>query len=95
MFFRRGAKLLMQTQVEGCTVELYQVHALRQLRADALILPSNRLLWMGARVAKRVRDEAGDMVEEGARRHPRSPWAQLSARAADYCLSATSYTPTS
>lgn len=73
MFFRGAPTLLTRTQVEGCTVELYQVRALRQLRADALIVPSNRLLWMGARVAKRVRDEAGDMVEEEARRHAPLP----------------------
>lgn len=79
MFLSRGAKPLTRTQVEGCTVELYQVRALRQLQADALILPSNRLLWMGARVAKRVRDEAGDMVEEEARRHaPLPPGAAIS-----------------
>ncbi|MER3473981.1 MAG: hypothetical protein C4335_08095 [Armatimonadota bacterium] len=73
MLFGWTPTLLLRTQVESCTVELYQVRSLRQLRADALMVPSNRLLWMGARVAKRVRDEAGDLVEEEARRHAPLP----------------------
>lgn len=73
MLFALAPKPLLRTQVGQCTVELYQVRYLRQLRADALIVPSNRLLWMGDRVAKRVRDEAGDMIEDEARR--RAPLA--------------------
>lgn len=66
-------KLVWRTWIGTCTVELYHVQYLRRLRADALVLLSNRLLWMGARVSKRVRDEAGDMVEEEARRYAPLP----------------------
>ncbi|MDW8104482.1 MAG: macro domain-containing protein [Armatimonadota bacterium] len=66
-------KLVYRTHFGVCTVELYHVRYLRHLRADALVLLSNRLLWMGAGVSKRVRDEAGDMVEEEARRYAPLP----------------------
>lgn len=69
-------KPLLRAQYGQCAVELYHLRALRQLKADALIVPSNRLLWMGARVLKRVRDEAGNLVEEEARQHaPLAPGA--------------------
>lgn len=66
-------KLVWRTWIGTCTIELYHVQYLRRLRADALVLLSNRLLWMGARVSKRVRDEAGDLVEEEARRYAPLP----------------------
>jgi O-acetyl-ADP-ribose deacetylase (regulator of RNase III) len=75
MFF--SPKPLVVMRLEPCVVECYHIRSLRQLRADALVLLSNRLLWMGARVSKRVRDEAGDLVEEEARR-----FAPLSSRQA-------------
>jgi len=68
MLFGFSPKPVLRERVGQCVVELYHVLYLRSLRADALILLSNRLLWMGARVSKRVRDEAGDMVEDEARR---------------------------
>lgn len=71
--FGLSPKPVWRGRVGQCTVELYQVLYLRSLRADALILLSNRLLWMGARVSKRIRDEAGDLVEEEARRHAPLP----------------------
>lgn len=73
MLFGLSPKPVWRGQAGQCTVELYHVRYLRSLRADALILLSNRLLWMGARVSKRVRDEAGDMVEDEARRHAPLP----------------------
>ncbi len=73
MLFGFSPKPVLRGRVGQCGVELYHVLYLRSLRADALILLSNRLLWMGARVSKRVRDEAGDMVEDEARRHAPLP----------------------
>jgi len=73
MLFGFSPKPVLRERVGQCTVELYHVLYLRSLRADALILLSNRLLWMGARVSKRVRDEAGDMVEDEARRYAPLP----------------------
>lgn len=61
-------KPVLRAQNGSCRVELYHIRSLRSLQADALVLPSNRLLWMGAGVSKRIRDEAGDMVEDEARR---------------------------
>lgn len=66
-------KPVLRGKAGQSTVELYHVHYLRSLRADALILLSNPLLWMGAHVSKRVRDEAGDMVEDEARRYAPLP----------------------
>jgi O-acetyl-ADP-ribose deacetylase (regulator of RNase III) len=73
MLFGFSPKPVLRERVGQCTVELYHVLYLRHLRADALILLSNPLLWMGARVSKRVRDEAGDMVEDEARRYAPLP----------------------
>ena len=73
MLFGISPKPVMRRQVGTCTIELYHVRYLRNLRADALILLSNHLLWMGARVSKRIRDEAGDMVEDEARRYAPLP----------------------
>lgn len=73
MLFSISPKPILRGRMGQCIIELYHVRYLRNLRADALILPSNRLLWMGARVSKRVRDEAGDMVEDEARRHAPLP----------------------
>ncbi len=73
MLFGLSPKPVLRERVGQCTVELYHVLYLRPLRADALILLSNRLLWMGARVSKRIRDEAGDRVEEEARRYAPLP----------------------
>lgn len=73
MVFGFSPKPVVRKQIGQCMVELYHVRTLRNLRADALILLSNRLLWMGARVSKRIRDEAGDMVEDEARRHAPLP----------------------
>ncbi len=73
MLFGVSPKPIVRRRVGTCTIELYRVRYLRNLRADALILLSNRLLWMGARVSKRIRDEAGDMVEDEARRYAPLP----------------------
>lgn len=73
MLFGLSPKPVWRGQAGQCSVELYHVRYLRSLRADALILLSNRMLWMGARVSKRVRDEAGDMVEDEARRYAPLP----------------------
>jgi len=73
MLFGVSPKPVLRKRIGACTVELYHVRYLRNLRADALILLSNRLLWMGARVSKRIRDEAGDMVEDEARRYAPLP----------------------
>lgn len=60
-------KPVQTVRIGKVTVELYVQSHLGRLPADALLLPTNRLAWMGQAVGKRVRDEAGNRVEAEAR----------------------------
>ncbi len=61
-------KPVSTVRIGKVTVELYVQSHLGRMQADALLLPTNRLAWMGQAVGKRVRDEAGNRVEAEARR---------------------------
>lgn len=59
--------------LNGVRVELYPHYHIGRTKADALVILGNSMCWMGDGLAKWVRDEAGQMVEDELRKQAPLP----------------------